>query len=306
MNNELRFREDGTFTIVQFTDVHWQNGEEPDLRTRALMQRVLEEESPDLIVFTGDVIYSIDCKEPEQSLREAVSAAAQSGIPWAAVFGNHDSESNVTRERLMEVLSEFENCLTKHTPNVGGFGNFVLQVSSQDGRTGAALYFLDSREYSTLAAVEGYGWVSRDQIDWYAAESRKLTELNGGAPLPALAFFHIPLPEYDAVWELGGCIGHKYESVCCPKLNTGLFAAMVEMGDVMGTFAGHDHINDYWGALHGIRLAYGRATGYNTYGKEGFPRGARVIRLTEGKRDFESWLRLDDGSVDYQNTRMND
>lgn len=69
------------------------------------------------------------------------------------------------------------------------------------------------------------------------------------------------------------------------------------MKDVRGTFVGHDHINDYWGELHGIRLCYGRATGYNTYGKEGFPRGARIIQLTEGEADFQTWLRLDDGSV---------
>jgi hypothetical protein len=69
------------------------------------------------------------------------------------------------------------------------------------------------------------------------------------------------------------------------------------MGGVMGTFAGHDHINDYWGELHGIKLCYGRATGYNTYGKEGFPRGVRIIRLWQGEYSFETWLRLEDGSV---------
>ena len=74
----------------------------------------------------------------------------------------------------------------------------------------------------------------------------------------------------------------------------------MKRGDVVGTFVGHDHINDYWGELFGIRLCYGRASGYNTYGKEGFNHGARVIRLTKGERQFESWLRLDDGSIDRQ------
>jgi hypothetical protein len=69
------------------------------------------------------------------------------------------------------------------------------------------------------------------------------------------------------------------------------------MGDVAGTFCGHDHINDFTGSLHGIRLSYGRATGYNTYGREGFMRGARVIRMTQDRMDFETWLRLEDGSA---------
>lgn len=79
-------------------------------------------------------------------------------------------------------------------------------------------------------------------------------------------------------------------------MNTGLFAAMLEQGDVMGTFVGHDHINDYRGELHGIQLCYGRATGYGTYGREGMLRGARVIRMHEGQRRFDTWLRLSDGT----------
>ena len=115
--------------------------------------------------------------------------------------------------------------------------------------------------------------------------------------MPALAFFHIPIPEYDEVWDFHNCYGVKYENVCCPRINTGFFAAMHEMGDVMGTFVGHDHVNDFWGELHGIRLCYGRGTGYNTYGRDGFLRGARVIQLSEGKRGFETWLRLANGSI---------
>jgi len=300
MTDRLRFRDDGAFTIVQFTDVHWQNGEEDDKRTEALMRLVLSEEAPDLIVFTGDIVYSEHCDDPLRSLRDAVRTAEESGIPWAAVFGNHDAEAKVTRKQLLDVLMEHDHCLARHTPGISGYGNYVLTVAGNDGSAAAALYFLDSGDYSPLRQVEGYSWVRKDQIDWYIEQSRKLAAQNDGSPLPALAFFHIPLPEYADVWERSVCFGNKHEGVCCPQLNSGFFATMVEMGDVMGTFVGHDHINDYWGELHGIRLAYGRATGYHTYGKEGFPRGARVIRLMQGARGFTSWLRLDDGSVDRQ------
>jgi hypothetical protein len=117
-----------------------------------------------------------------------------------------------------------------------------------------------------------------------------------GRVLPSLFFFHIPIPEYDEVWDHHTCCGVKYEPVCCPRVNTGLFAAMHEMGDVIGVFVGHDHINDFEGDLYGVKLCYCRGTGFNTYGKEGFPRGARVIRLAEGKRCLETWQVLSDGS----------
>lgn len=303
MNSSLQFRQDGTFTIVQFTDLHWKNGDEHDERTRALMESVIELEKPDLIVFTGDLIYSEECADPERSVAGVVETAARSGVPWAAVLGNHDAEAKVTREEMLGYLQSHEGSVTGHTQGVRGFGNYALAVAGRDGAPSAALYFLDSGDYSKLKHVDSYAWISRDQIDWYSAQSRILSERNGGHPLLALAFFHIPLPEYETVWERSVCYGQKHEGVCCPKINSGLFAAMVERGDVMGTFVGHDHINDFWGELYGIRLTYGRASGYNTYGKDGYPRGARVIRLQEGEHAFSSWLRLDDGSVDQQETK---
>ena len=63
---------------------------------------------------------------------------------------------------------------------------------------------------------------------------------------------------------------------------------------MLGTFCGHDHENDFEARLHGIRLCYGRATGYNAYPSADLARGVRIIQLTEGVRGFETWLRLDD------------
>ncbi|PYI51838.1 metallophosphoesterase family protein [Paenibacillus flagellatus] len=300
----LCFREDGTFTIAQFTDIHWMDGREADLRSRALMERVVAVEKPDLIVYTGDVIYTggvkegdRPCTDPIGAFREAVSTAERNGIPWTVVFGNHDTEQLITRDELAASVGRFRHVVSERGPEEAtGASNFVLRVQGRDGRTAAALYGFDSGAYSPVPHVRGYDWVRRDQIGWYERESARLTGENGGQPVPALAFFHIPLPEYRQVWEVETCYGHKHEDVCCPQLNSGLFAALVEAGDVVGTFCGHDHINDYWGELFGVRLCYGRATGYNTYGREGFPRGARLIRLKEGERAFETWLRLDDGT----------
>ena len=42
---------------------------------------------------------------------------------------------------------------------------------------------------------------------------------------------------------------------------------MKEMGDIMGIFVGHDHINDYIGKYEDIYLGYGRGTGYSTYSR---------------------------------------
>jgi 3',5'-cyclic AMP phosphodiesterase CpdA len=305
MSTRLSFRQDGTFTIVQFTDLHWMDGRPEDQRTRELMERVLGSEQPDLVVFTGDVIYTgpvspghTECEQPEQAFRDAVAAVEERAIPWAFVLGNHDTETLITPEELMKVALEHTHTVAQAGPaDIAGMGNYSLEINGQGGSSGAVLYFLDSGSYSELQHVPGYNWVQRSQINWLTAESARLNPLSGEDKLPALAFFHIPVPEYQEVWDTQVCYGHKFERVCSAPVNSGLFAALLEMGDVLGTFCGHDHINDYSGSLHGIRLSYGRASGYNTYGKEGFMRGARVIRLSEGVKGFDSWLRLEDGSL---------
>jgi hypothetical protein len=75
-----------------------------------------------------------------------------------------------------------------------------------------------------------------------------------------------------------------------------MFAAMLEKGDVMGMFVGHDHVNDYIFNYYGIALTYGRFSGSkNVYGD--LTSGVRMIELTEGQQSFDTWIRLDDEIV---------
>ncbi|MFB9275334.1 metallophosphoesterase family protein [Cohnella cellulosilytica] len=296
MSSSLKFRADGTFTIVQFTDLHWTDGGKKDALTRALMERILEEERPDLVVLTGDVIDSLRCADPLRSFREALSAVVGSGIPWAAIFGNHDSEGDVARERLLDVQLELAGTIAQPSPHdISGVGNFVARIEDAAGRTGAALYFLDSGAYSELPGIDGYDWVRANQIAWFREQAGALRRDNGGIPVPALLFLHIPFPEYREIWNTRVCRGRRFEKVHAPGINSGLFAALVETGGTAGVFCGHDHINDYIGELDGIRLGYGRATGYNTYGRWFYQRGARIIRLRDGEPGFSTWLRLANG-----------
>ena len=297
VKNTLRFREDGSFKIVQFTDIHWHNGEPADRRAAALMEQITTAVQPDLVVLTGDILSGGGCWDASESMREIIRIVEQWRVPWAAVFGNHDDEGNASRHELMALMQEGAHSLAQPGPEeIPGVGNYVLTIDATDGRAPAALlYFIDSGSYAP-PDIGGYGWIKPAQVAWYLRESARFTAA-AGHPLPALAFFHIPLPEYDEVWDCHTCYGEKHEDVCAPRLNSGFFAAMHEAGDVIGTFVGHEHVNDFWGDLHGIRLCYGRATGYNTYGRDGFPRGARIIQLQEGERQFETWLHLEDGGV---------
>jgi hypothetical protein len=298
-NENLSFRPDGTFTIAQFTDIHWNNGGDEDQRTSELMKCIMLNQNPDFVVFTGDVIHSEECVNHVESFRNAVKVVDDLGVPWTVVFGNHDAEIGITREQLMEIAKESPNCFAEAGPaDIHGVGNYVVTVQSskEQGKAAAALCHFDSGSYARFQPM-GYDWIHHSQIDWYREQSMQLTQRNGGQRVPSLAFLHIPLPEYKEMWDYHTCYGDNYEGVGCPEINSGLLATMLEMGDVQGVFVGHDHINDFEGEFKGIRLCYGRAMGYSSYGKEGFPRGARIIQLQEGSQGFITWIQLDDGTI---------
>jgi hypothetical protein len=74
-------------------------------------------------------------------------------------------------------------------------------------------------------------------------------------------------------------------------LNTGLFAALKQDQIVEWVSAGHDHDNDYYGSYDGINLAYGRKTGYGSYGPNGMQNGARVFEVTKEPYSIRTWVR---------------
>jgi len=288
----LKFNIDGTFKIVQFTDIHWKNESSQNSALLGLMSGILDRERPDMVVYTGDIITSEPAPKGWQTI---VRPCIEKKIPWAVTLGNHDDEHNLDRIEIISLLEKLPYSTVQAGPaEIGGSGNSVMAIRDvKDQENAALVYFLDSNAYTPIEGVGSYGWIEFDQMEWYRQKSAHYTRLNNDEPLPALAFFHIPLPEYKTVWESpdSTCIGVKNEEVCAPAINTGMFAAMLESRDVMGVFVGHDHVNDYIGCLHGICLAYGRVTGLDAYGD--LPRGARVIELSEGEREFKSWIRTE-------------
>jgi 3',5'-cyclic AMP phosphodiesterase CpdA len=299
---DFKFNAAGKFKIMQVTDTHINDPagkKQPNSfqMTVNMLRQTLDAEKPDLVIFTGDIVAG---KPYQPGFELVVEPVVTRKIPWAALFGNHDAEQDLSYEQLADLIQSwpYNAGKMKKIKNVSGYGNFVIEVKERSGKkTGALLYCLDSHQYSTLKpVVDGYGWFAADQVDWYRKQSEKYTSANQGMPLPALAFFHIPLPEYRAVYNERGhqMIGAQSEAVCAPEINTGMFAAMLEKGDVMGTFVGHDHTNDYIFNYCGIALTYGR---FSANCCENLKNGVRIIELTEGQHRFDTWIRLDDEIV---------
>lgn len=270
----------GNFKIVQFTDVHWSVGGKYEVKndsTLLVMNAVLDAEKPDLVVFTGDVVVSKNALEGWERVLAPVELRK---IPFAVTFGNHDTEADVpTTDVLAFIAKRPYNVTTNAGGGVEGVGNCVLPVRNEKGdATAWNLFLFDSHAYTNDSTLGYYDWIKKSQVDWFVAESNRSAAKNK-RNVPALAFFHIPVPEYEYVRLQKNTVGNTSEKVCSPLLNSGLFFAFMQQQNVKATFVGHDHNNDFVGSLAGIKLCYGRKTGFLSYGI--LEKGARVIEINE-------------------------
>jgi len=288
---KLKFK-NNLFKIVQFTDIHWNQKDQyktTNDSTEILMRRIIETEKPDLVIITGDVAVSLGALE---GWKQATRPMRDLHVPFAITFGNHDTETDMTKKQILEYIQESPYNVTGNAgKEIDGVGNCVLPIKSSKGNSDAwLLYLFDSHAYANDTLIGGYDWVKKSQIDWYVNQSNKYIAKNGKT-LPAFAFFHIPLPEYNYVRNKKTTIGNNTENVCSPIINSGLFFAFMQQKDVMATFVGHDHNNDFIGSLANIYLAYGRKTGLVPAYEEILEKGARVIELQEKEKEVRTYIR---------------
>ncbi|KAL8039989.1 hypothetical protein ABFX02_10G071300 [Erythranthe guttata] len=334
----LQFRADGTFKILQVADMHLGNGELTrcrdvldsefphcsDSNTTRFLEKMIQLENPDFVAFTGDNIFGSSATDAAESLFQAFGPVIKSGIPWAAVLGNHDQESTMNREELMSFISLMDFSLSqtfptveedtsnpdgrkKQVPKIDGFGNYNLRVVGPPGSGFANnsvlnFYFLDSGDRAVVDGVRTYDWIKESQLNWLRRVSEKNRVTNPyPTEIPSLAFFHIPIPEIKE-GPIYNMVGTYREYVACSLVNSGVLETLVSMGDVKAVFIGHDHTNDFCGTLRGVWFCYGGGFGYHGYGVAGWHRRSRVVlgELEKGKnswggvRRIKTWKRLDD------------
>ncbi|AKK10906.1 metallophosphoesterase family protein [Corynebacterium uterequi] len=308
----LRFGDDGTFRIIQFNDT--QDDHLTDQRTIEFQRKVLDEQKPDFVVINGDVISSGPTNNTEvyQAINNVVLPMEERGIPWAITFGNHDEDSTedagtgVYEPQMVEFVRQYKHNLNPAATDTYGDSDGLLLVNGTAGTPKFAVWLFDSGRYAPenpggqeIKDMMGYDWLRPQQIDWYRTLSEQ-TEQTYGTKVPGLMFFHIPTYEHHHMWfgqqfssegtgpdERFGVIGVKNEDCYTGLINSGIYSAVRERGDVLGIYCGHDHINSYMGNYFGVELGYCPGTGFGPYGlRDGTwdmhtLRGARIFNLDE-------------------------
>ncbi len=281
--------QNGKFRICQLTDIHLEA--DGDLikydKTLNLVREIITNTKPNLVVITGDISWG---QKTEEGIDRLSDVFDEMNMLWAPVLGNHDGNPNdcniKSRKEFADYLKSKKNCIMTDDDNtVEGNGNYTVTVGNDENDTEKVLFFIDSHE----------GDIYPSQIEWYRKKSASFPKNH-----EELAFFHVPIPEYLEVWNYEDCKGYNLENICSTRYNDGLFSAFARGGAMKGVFVGHDHVNDFEGTLHGIRLCYGRASGYQCYGYENFKLGARLIDLTENQPGFDTSIYLQGGEIYHQ------
>lgn len=320
--SNLRFNEGGTFKILQVTDVQdhlrFSTGRnQMDQRTANLLNALVEAEEPDLIMITGDNHgANMNAEEFSEYMHQFVKMFDATKTPWIITYGNHDEDATTALaqdgwnaiKQLAYIRSNSEYSVNRATmsgatgfyPNGRTYavGDMYQLIYDSEGRKPVYnVWALDSNRYvdtfSRAIGGDNYDWVRPAQINWYYRTSQLLENKYG--KLDSLMYMHIPLPEWGIMWTNHhatnrpnanyGIVGERNEREYPAAINSGLYLAAYERGDVRGMFVGHEHINDYVGNFHGIYLGYAGNIGYATYGLGGAQnnrmRGGRIFELNE-------------------------
>ena len=267
----IRFDKNGKLKILHIADTHLNYDKHFDASIWVIAE-ACDVEKPDLVVLTGDNTHPNEDPEKTKKLINALMNIFESRkIPVAVTFGNHDSEGGpMTREDIMEYYQTFSCVIsTDNSENFKNCATFNVPVLASDSdKVNFNLWVFDSGDYDE-DEPRHYDRVRTEQIEWYKKTAAKLKKENGGKTVNSVVFQHIIVPEiYDVLKKSDSkqpyAIKHIYneeefymfdseqvnygtlnEKPCPGYYNDGQFDALVETGDVLAMFTGHDHTNAF-------------------------------------------------------------
>ncbi len=278
----LKFR-NGEFRILCVSDIHGGVGYD-EKNTVKDLEALLDCCSPDLVLLLGDTagpgcIHVENTAQLKNMLDGLSSPMEKRGIPWAHVFGNHDNNFGVDNRDAEPVYESYAHCVSKSgDESLPGCGNYALPVYSGDGKDIIyAVYALDSHRGDDVFKAR-YGLPENEkivlpnrggidssergvdfaQVEYYSKLSDAFRKKQGKT-VPAMMVMHVPVQEFAFAGENPdecGLSGDKGEEISCQCLNSGIFRACVEKGDVKMMCFGHDHENNCIAEYCGIVMAY--------------------------------------------------
>lgn len=255
-------------------------------KTLELVEELIEEQNPDLIITTGD---NVSFSYQGSLVKKLVAKMESFNIPWAVTLGNHDAEASVNRNWHGNIYENANNSMFKMGPTeVDGVGNYQINITNGDGKVVQSLIMLDSHAKTKYEDGKDYDYIKPSQLEWYKWVTDGL-EKETGNKVPSLLFFHIPLIEFDDALKADDAkilFGEQNEDVYSAPISSGLFELILEQGSTTHIFNGHDHLNNISVLYKGITQTYCTKSGPCSYHDESV-QGGTLITIKSGSNDIE-------------------
>lgn len=283
----LVFTEQGSFHISIFQDLHfgenaWSFGPEQDYSSVQVLNEVLNQESPDLVVLNGDLITGENTflENSTHYVDQIVAPFVERNLTWASTYGNHDYDFNITASTILDREMLFQNSRTMQMVDGAnsGISNYYLPVydascSDMDCSPELLLWFFDSRGGWYYQTTDESGnkvgqpdWVDESVVAWFRSTNTDLISRHGKV-IPSLAFVHIPTNASLALQEKGlneckqpginddiplaqqaqgWCADGSNDATCSyGAQDVPFMEALVSTEGLLAVFSGHDH-GDTW------------------------------------------------------------
>lgn len=205
---------DDEFSILNLADIQLSNHEaenRPELynELKEEIAALIEESNPDLITLTGDQGYG------ERNIVSALSQILDSfGIPWAPVFGNHDSNAfEINLREQAEIYKRAEHSIFANGPTLAriyptgeeAIGHYIINIVDIEGDSFTVvrtLIFMNSGDRSLYKDADkseepyptGYSWamLSKNQIAWYEDAVVTASKYSDEETVKSGIILHIP------------------------------------------------------------------------------------------------------------------
>ena len=227
---------------------YWEKDRKEE-RCFAFIRETIENTSPDLILIAGDLTYG-EFDHDGSALQAFIDFIESFKIPWAPVFGNHETESEMGADWQCTQLASAQNCLFKQR-NLTGNGNYSVGIK-QGNKLLRVFYMLDSnagkpssRSIANGHSQHGAGF-GEDQIAWY---TENIKELRLVSPLTKIAFvFHIAISAFEKAYRKYGYM-EQSENDCPIDIDHHSDKDIDDFGYILKPFGVWDKEETVWKGL---------------------------------------------------------
>ena len=281
--------------MIDHTQVRLGNGAVTDYSNKDhimydIIDYVVEETKPDLILITGDYVYG-DYDDNGSLFREQTDYFDSLGIYWAVIFGNHDNDSDSEYARWLEegwedwyarkqcqYLEASTHGLFRTRTQISGYSNFSIAIK-QNGEFVRSVFMIDTHG-SHQTAQE----IKQIQLDWYK-ESVAAINAFAGKAVPQFICIHVPIYAFNLAAQQYGYVEGTTPNMEIPENDNGDFGfirqnpgSMDKSMVAFNTFknngadailAGHLHKNNSSILYQGVRMVFGtKSSRYDKYSED--------------------------------------